>query len=345
MISLTRLLPVLVCSFVLSVITAAHSAQYTIDGLVLGEKVKGPNLQSYSCKPSDEFARHTTCARTQTRSRGYNYSAFSTIMYKEDGTFTYLMIKVAPVVITKQDIQKELDELSREHGEQPATIEWQEANRQAPISVIATWGDIKFEKIDYNTREIVEAGKNPRIGILTDAFGDIRRSAREGLQVYRIAGGTGYVYSATVEKNGRGHRQYIAADGSELAVRQYEVALSAILQRDQSLAADDFHLWPQVADITRRLARGTSPTIANETMDRVFEKFRSKKLRSHVWSILPGGAIGHLAAREHSYLDIYGPETEHPEIRRNIQAFLAGNPTDPFCRIVVVRDRRFRQSA
>ena len=115
MISLTRLLPVLVCSFVLSVITAAHSAQYTIDGLVLGERVKGPNLQSYSCKPSDEFARHTTCARTQTRSRGYNYSAFSTIMYKEDGTFTYLMIKVAPVVITKQDIQKELDELSREH--------------------------------------------------------------------------------------------------------------------------------------------------------------------------------------------------------------------------------------
>ena len=28
-----------------------------------------------------------------------------------------------------------------------------------------TAGDIKSEKIDYNTREIVEAGKNPRTGI------------------------------------------------------------------------------------------------------------------------------------------------------------------------------------
>ena len=51
-------------------------------------------------------------AYREQESRGYNDSAFSTIMYKEDGTFTYLMIKVAPVVITKQDIQKELDQLS-----------------------------------------------------------------------------------------------------------------------------------------------------------------------------------------------------------------------------------------
>ena len=66
--------------------------------------------------------------------------------------------------------------------------------------------------------------------------------------------------------------------------------------------------------------------IANETMDRVSEKFRSKKLRSHVWSILPGGAIGDLVAREHSYLDIDRTINRAPGTWLQHQAFLGGNP-------------------
>jgi tetratricopeptide (TPR) repeat protein len=92
-----------------------------------------------------------------------------------------------------------------------------------------------------------------------------------------------------------------------------------------------------VADVTRRLARETSPKTANDALDRVFSKFPSKKLRSHVWSVLPGGTIVNLAKRvywagggEHPGGDTYGPNTKHPEIRRNIQSFIAANPSAPF---------------
>jgi tetratricopeptide (TPR) repeat protein len=330
-ISTERVLPALLVYFLLLSATApAQSAQYTVDGLTLGEKVSGPTLQSYSCKPSEEFARLTSCSRAQTRNRGYNYTASSTILQKDDGAAVYLMINVAPVSLTKKDVQKEIDELSREIGGQPASVDWQDPSSDRPTSVIVRWGQIKLVTIDFDTSEVVAAGKNPKIGALVGALGDVQRSAKSGLDVYRISGGTGYIYSASFDNSGRGNRQYIAANGDELVVRQYEVALPGVLAKDQSLDAKDLKLWPDVADMTRRLARDTSPKIANETLDRVFENVQSKKFRSHVWALLPGGAIQHLTIHQHWDVDIYGPQTEHPKIRSDIETFLAGKPSDPF---------------
>jgi tetratricopeptide (TPR) repeat protein len=255
-------------------------------------------------------------------------------MQKEDGTSVYLAITVAPVVLSKKEIDKELSELSRELGGPPATAKWTDQTSQRPASFIAMWGDLKLEAIDIDSDQVVGAGKNPKIGMLVGALGDLRRSTKAGYAIYRIAGGTGYLYSASFDKTGRGHRQYIAADGNELAVRQYEIALPALLLKDQSLPADDFRLWPEIADITRRLSRGTSSKIANDALDKVFERVQSKKLSSHVWAFIPGGAIEHLSMNQHWDVDIYGPKTEHPEIRSNIQTFLTGKPSDRFSELL-----------
>ena len=327
----TALLTVFLC---LSALAPAQAVGYAVDGWKLGDTVSDTSLQTYNCKPSDEFAQLTSCNRTQTRNRGYNYSAFGTVMHDENGVIVFLKLKAAPVLMTKNDIQKEIVELSGELGGKPQSVDWVDGSPDVPASVIAQWGQIKLERLDFDTSETVRSGHDPRIGMLVDSLGDVQRSAKAGSEIYRIAGGTGFIYSASFDKNGHGHRQYIAANGDELVIRQYEVALPALLATDQGSSANDFRLWPEVADITRRLARGTSPKIANETLDKVFEKLPSKKYRSHVWAFLPGGAIQHLGVHQHWDADIYGPKTEHPEIRSSIQAFLAGKPSDPFTELL-----------
>ena len=122
----------------------------------------------------------------------------------------------------------------------------------------------------------------------------------------------------------------MAVDGSQLAERLFALSLADVLKKDQALAADDYHLWPEVAVLTRRLSLDTSPDIANASLDKVFAKFQRKKLQSHVWSVLPGGPIQHLADVEFWPVDIYGPNTEHPKIRSDLQRMLAARPNDPF---------------
>jgi tetratricopeptide (TPR) repeat protein len=318
----------------LSLAGPAQSVEYAVDGWKLGSTVTSSALQSYGCEPSDDFAQLTSCDRKQTRNRGYSYSAFGSVMHDENGVIVFLEVKVTPVQMTKKDIQTEIIQLSGEFGSKPQFVDWVAAGVDRPESIIVRWGQIKLEQIESDTSEEVESGQNPKIGVLVDSLGDVRRSAKLGSEIYRIAGGTGFIYTASFDKNGRGHRQYIAANGDELVIRQYEVALPALLAKDQGSSADDFQLWPQVADITRRLARDISPETANETLDEVFEKIPSKKYRSHVWALLPGGAIQHLAMHQHWDVDIYGPKTEHPEIRSSIQAFLASRPSEPFIELL-----------
>ena len=329
----------------LSLVEPAHSIEYAVDGWKLGAIVTGPSLQSYSCKPDAAFEQLTACSRTQTRNRGYNYSAFGTLMHSEKGAIVFLKVKVAPVQISKDEIRKEIADLSREIGSQPVSTNWVDANTDRPASVIVRWGQIKLESVDTDASDTVQSGKYPAIGVLVDTLGDVQRSVKSGLEVYRILGGTGFIYSASFDKNGRGHRQYIAADGNEVAIRQYQIDFPALLVKDHGSGAADFQLWPQVADMTRRLARGVSPKTANEVLDKAFEKIPSKKYRSHAWAFLPGGAIEHLAMHQHWDIDIYGPKTENPEIRSSIQAFLAGKPSDPFTELLYYVIGQYDQAA
>ena len=117
-------MPLSAALFLFSLVTPAQSVEYSVDGWKLGGAVTGPGLQSYSCKPSNAFAQLTSCTRTQTRNRGYNYSAFGTVMHNENGATVFLKVKVAPVQIKKDEIEKEIVQLSGELGGKPASVDW-----------------------------------------------------------------------------------------------------------------------------------------------------------------------------------------------------------------------------
>jgi tetratricopeptide (TPR) repeat protein len=312
---------------------AANAAPYSVEGFVLGERVSSTNsnYRAYTCKQSDDLDEAIRCERTEVKSgRAGNITVSSTLIHNRDGMAMYIMANAFPVSLTKAIVQNEIATLSTEINEKPAKVEWLPKDALAPTAVVVTWGQVELEEIDDQAVFDISQGKGVDLGPLIDCLGNLKRSAQDHLPIYRIRGGAGYVYSASFGTAARGNRHYVAANGAQLLERLFALTMSDVLKRDQSLAADDFHLWPEVAELTRRLSLDTSPDIANASLDKVFTKFQNKKLQSHVWSVLPGGPIEHLPDAEFWPVDIYGPKTGHPKIRADLLATLAQRPNDPF---------------
>jgi hypothetical protein len=308
----------------------AGAASYTVEGFTLGARAAAnADFPSYSCAPSDRYAGATRCRRTQRRGPS---SVSATVVNVRDGAVLYAAAQVTPVAQNRAAIEQEIASLTRQLGEPPVTLNWIPPQRGQPMAVIAVWGQVKLDPLPDQAQDLVSNGEDPRLGMLVDPLGDPTRSAKLNLTVYRALGGAGFVFSASFDAAGRGHRQYMALDGAQLAIRQFEFELRPVLDKDQKRPAGDLALWADVAKLTRRLALDTSAATADGALDRVYESFPSKKFRSHVWSLLPGGAIAHMAMHQYGTIDIYGPKTEHPRIRGDIQKFLA-DPThaqEPF---------------
>ena len=83
-----------------------------------------------------------------------------------------------------------------------------------PEGTLATWGKVVLEPLDSGSINTVAAGKSPKIGFLVDFIGDFARSAKEGLPIYRVTGGAGFVWVASFDQKGRGTLRLTAVDPS-----------------------------------------------------------------------------------------------------------------------------------
>ena len=324
-------LPILALLAEILATAPAHTAQYTVDGFTLGDQVavNGPNYQSYACKPSNDFADATRCERTQQKPGTFgNLIISNTLIHAQDGKAICIMAHAAPVSLSITGVKKEIEDLSREFNARPVKIDI--SNSSNRTVAIAVWGQIKLDDVKGEDLDTLASGKDPHLGVVVDTIGDILSSSKDWLPVYQITGGAGYLYVASFDATGRGHRQYVAIDPLQIAVKQFQHLVKTSLQKDQSLAKDDYRLWSEVALATRNLALDTSPKMANDLLDEIFDKFRTNKLHSHVWSLLPTGAIRRLAENKYSTLDVYGSKTTRPDIRSNMENYIAVKPSDPF---------------
>ena len=320
---------------VLGLATTASGARYTVNGLVLGARIArdSASYRAYECKKSEDFEDYTYCERTERRSTSLGQGRLSSaIIHGSDGTAIYLMTDLAPVKLDRLAIENEINQISRELNQQPAKVAWRPGSNGTQTAVIATWGQVRLEsvKLDPADRASIQTEKDIGPGPLVDDLGDPVRSAKAGLPVYKITGGAGYIYSASFDDSGRGHRHYAAADVAQPAIKVFVPALREVLEKDRSLAANDYSLWPDVALAARTLSLASSPEIANQELDKVFAEFPSKKLRSHVWALLPLGTIDSLAAHVHWQASTYGVKTAYPEIRNGITQYLGAHSAEPF---------------
>ena len=88
-----------------------------------------------------------------------------------------------------------------------------------PNAVIAVWGAIQLEPLRPEEISVVASGGS-HLGILVSFLGDLRRSAKAGVPVYRLAGGAGFLWAATFDQNGKGVLRYLAIDASKIESRQ-----------------------------------------------------------------------------------------------------------------------------
>ncbi len=122
----------------------------------------------------------------------------------------YVNKSISPAFFSNPDVSKEIERLSATFGGKPRIYSSNEG-------VIATWGDIQLEPLDHADLAALAEGKNLDMGFMVDHLMNYGDSAREGLPVYSLGGGKGYVWIARFGARGReGALRFLAADPSQM---------------------------------------------------------------------------------------------------------------------------------
>jgi hypothetical protein len=190
-------------------------SRYIVDGIALGGPV---NLRDsdmkYHCSPSEQFAGFIWCQNQRRKRNRVGTTTFgSAILQSYDGTAVYINRYIGPVTFGAGEIEKEIARLSSEYGEQPRIMRIPSAKLLLEYDgVIALWGNIMLEPLNSDVLSILASGKDVNSGLRIDYLGNLHKSAKIGLPIYRIEGGAGYLWSASVDADGRGHLRFLTSN-------------------------------------------------------------------------------------------------------------------------------------
>jgi hypothetical protein len=195
---------------------AGQGPTYAVDGLALGSKVKFESAayRDYKCSPSEQFDGFTWCQkwRRDGERRGsfeVNYS----LLHAKDGTVVYINRHQQPAFFDAGETDRDIQNYSRRFGDSPRITRMPRRSGTTD-SVLATWGKVELEPLDDDSVRSWAEGRSPRKGLLVDFLGNFTRSAQEGLPIYRIIGGAGFVWVASFDQRGRGTLRFAAVDPS-----------------------------------------------------------------------------------------------------------------------------------
>ena len=178
-------------SVVLCGSAAAEPAQYAVEGLPVGAKLNfdSASYREFKCSPSEQFDALTWCQKTRTDvGRRGSYTAGYSILHSTDGTVFYVNRSQEAPFSNPAEVQADINRYSRSIGASPRIMKLP-YRIGLPGAMIATWGGITLTPLDPQSTRILAEGKSPKKGLLIDFLGDLARSAKEGLPIYRIDGG------------------------------------------------------------------------------------------------------------------------------------------------------------
>ena len=193
----------------------ASTLPYVVDGLRLGSQVvfESQAYKQYHCAPSEKFSGFTWCHKEETKKeKGKEILSSNSILHAPDGTAWYVNKYVEPAFFGPNDVQSELDRLSAKYGES-ARLFHMPQREGLPNAVIALWGKAELQQIDPTEVSIVAANGTVK-GLLVSYLGDLQRSAKAGVPVYRLAGGAGFLWAATFGASGPGVLRFLTVDAS-----------------------------------------------------------------------------------------------------------------------------------
>jgi uncharacterized membrane protein len=214
--------------------------KYVVDGLALGGMVRVDSqvYKQYQCSPSDQFRNFTYCARNKSDDTPQGHiSSTTTILHESNGSAAYINKYIAPAFFEGNDANDEIARLSAKYAQNAQIVEAPKL-AGAAHGRIAIWGDLRLTPLFTADLAIARVGGSPSKGILVDFVGDYTRSAQLGLPVYMIGGGSGFVWIAHYDDQGRGGLRFFAIDAARLsaAFQGKDIQARANLQQPQAMA-------------------------------------------------------------------------------------------------------------
>ena len=191
---------------------------YTVDGLQLGNNVVmgSAAYREYACAPSEQFAGFTWCQRRRNENspRGA-YASSNTILHSPEGTAYYINRYLEPAFFSGNEANEDVSRLSVKFGA-PTILPIASRSDVATNGMIAYWGAVSLTQLEPELRRELAVGHDIKAGLLIDHIGNFQRSAQLGLPIYRLGGGSGFVWAASWGNDGRGTLRFLAIDASRL---------------------------------------------------------------------------------------------------------------------------------
>jgi hypothetical protein len=207
-------------SVVLSTSATAASNQYAVEGVTVGTQLNFDNAsyREYKCSPSQQFDGLTWCQKARAnKDRRGPYTAAYSLLHARDGSIVYVNRSQEPLSVSRSEADAEIQRYARSIGEAPRIIKMPQRGA-ARNGMIAVWGNLALEQLDPESIRTLADGRSPKKGLLIDFLGNFARSAKEGLPIYRIGRGSGFLWAATFDQKGRGTLRTVAVDTSGLIV-------------------------------------------------------------------------------------------------------------------------------
>ena len=205
---------IVVLAYVVLCDNAVAATEYAVDGLAVGTQLNfgSASYREYKCSPSDQFAGLIWCqkARTDKERRG-SYTAAYSLLHSQDGNISYVSRSQEPAFFNPKEVELNIQRYSRKIGESPRIMKMPHRSG-LPDGLIAVWGKITLEPLDQESIKILAAGRSPKKGFLIDHLRNFARSAKEGLPIYRIDGGPGFIWAASFDNKGRGTLRLAAVE-------------------------------------------------------------------------------------------------------------------------------------
>jgi ribosomal protein L9 len=193
---------------------AIAATEYAVDGFAVGTQLNfgSASYREYKCNPSDQFEGFVWCQKKRTdKERRRSYITAYSLLHSEDGSLSYINRSQEPAFFNPSEAELNIQQYSRNLGESARILKMPHRSG-LPDGVIAVWGKITLEPLDQESINILANGKNPRKGFLIDYLRDFTRSAKEGLPIYRIDGGPGFIWAASFDQKGRGTLRLAAVE-------------------------------------------------------------------------------------------------------------------------------------
>src|SRR5262249_4486803 len=200
--------------------TGSQRSVYAVGGVALGATVQSGSsaYREYKCGPSDQFDGFTWCQKTRkAKERRGKFNATYSILHSRDGVAVYINRYQEPAFFGASEADDDIQRYSRKIGESPR-ITRMPPRSGFPNGILASWGKVELEPLDNDSIKALAEGRRPiKKGYLIDFIGNFARSAKEGLPVYRLSGGAGFVWVASYGRKGRGTLRLLAVDASAIS--------------------------------------------------------------------------------------------------------------------------------